>query len=201
MEILGYGEDALTYWYLTEKMAELLNILEDKSNIKDCLVIYRPSFGRRGGNNSAQFGEFDSILATPKSIYLIESKQFENQEAKKGLLNVQTLRHELFKWYFINWDENKYGTWDEFVVEQRKEFSGQFRGKKVMVDKGRLAGNLKFVINRLRSVCATNEVKNILVVFKPNNCKNSASIIHANAGFQMVGVNYDNVPDSNYIKM
>jgi hypothetical protein len=67
-QIIGYGEDALTYWALTTKLQDILDKL-DKTKADDCLVFYRPSFGR--GMN---IGEFDAILATPKTVYLIESK-------------------------------------------------------------------------------------------------------------------------------
>ncbi len=46
--LIGYGEDALTYWAITSRLGEILQILGDKSALTNVTVIYRPSFGRRG---------------------------------------------------------------------------------------------------------------------------------------------------------
>lgn len=95
-EILGYGEDALTLWALKKHISEILNKLNDQTTPSDCLVFFRPSFGRSGGKRSAQFREFDSILASSKNIYLIESKWdnlSQNQDVKIELSDVQILRH------------------------------------------------------------------------------------------------------------
>jgi len=45
-EILAYGEDALSYWALKERLSEILKKLDDSSNPSDCLIFFRPSFGR-----------------------------------------------------------------------------------------------------------------------------------------------------------
>jgi hypothetical protein len=57
----GYGEDALTLWALTNKLPTILEKLRDNSAPSECEVLFRPSFGRRGGEINAQFGEFDFI--------------------------------------------------------------------------------------------------------------------------------------------
>jgi|GEM_PF-3352140 len=75
-QVIGYGEDALTYWAVTQKLQDVLNKLGEPQ-AKDCLVFYRPSFGR--GMN---IGEFDAILATPNCVYLIESKWQGPEEPK-----------------------------------------------------------------------------------------------------------------------
>ena len=67
MKILGYGEDFLTFWAVSRKLAEILSQLNDDANPEDCEVFYRPSFGRRAGKNRSEFGEFDAIIITPKT--------------------------------------------------------------------------------------------------------------------------------------
>ena len=74
MELLGYGEDGLTLWAIKNRLDTILDKLKDDSDPNNCLVYYRPSFGRRGGLKSAQFGEFDFILLSEHGIYLVESK-------------------------------------------------------------------------------------------------------------------------------
>lgn len=73
-KIFGYGEDALTLWLLKNQPHEILRQFNDEGKPSDCLVFYRPSFGRSGGPDSAEFGEFDAILASKENVYLIESK-------------------------------------------------------------------------------------------------------------------------------
>jgi hypothetical protein len=70
--IIGYGEDALTLWELQHKTKEILSEFRDKTAPQDCLVFYRPSFGRSGGVESAEFGEFDAIIAPKEKFYLVE---------------------------------------------------------------------------------------------------------------------------------
>lgn len=50
--IFGYGEDALTLWFLNKKTSTVLEEFKDKTSPSDCLVFYRPSFGRSGKENS-----------------------------------------------------------------------------------------------------------------------------------------------------
>ena len=45
-EIFGYGEDALTFWALKRHLSEILKELKDKTEPSDCLIFFRPSFGR-----------------------------------------------------------------------------------------------------------------------------------------------------------
>ena len=73
MKILGYGEDFLTFWAVSRNLGEILRQLKDDTNTDDCVVFYRPSFGRRGGTRRAEFGEFDALIITSKTAYLVES--------------------------------------------------------------------------------------------------------------------------------
>ena len=73
-KILGYGEDALTLWALKHRTSDILESFQDQTAPSDCLIFYRPSFGRHSKEGSAVFGEFDAILVSSENIYLIESK-------------------------------------------------------------------------------------------------------------------------------
>ena len=50
MRIIGYGEDALTYWALSRHMTEVISPppINDDSPHENTLFIYRPSFGLVG---------------------------------------------------------------------------------------------------------------------------------------------------------
>lgn len=206
MKVIGYGEDALTYWALTKNLSETLKQLgENSSNISDCLVIYRPSFGRRGGKNSAQFGEFDSILATPKSIYLIESKHYDNADVNKGLLRVQTLRHEIFKWYCEKWKNNNYRDWSEFVKDNEKGFDDAFGKEKIIVKKGKLADNLYYILELLKKHCikyGCSKIQNILFVFKPRLIEiTEKESMKLAAEFRRINIKYNPIKNSNYLEI
>ena len=69
MNILGYGEDALTLWALQNILPFILEMLHDSSVPSQCDVFFRPSFGRRGGKRSSQFGEFDFIILSEDRLY------------------------------------------------------------------------------------------------------------------------------------
>jgi len=81
-QIIGYGEDAFTLWALKHKTSIILNSFQDQTAPSDCLFFYRPSFGRSGGEESAEFGEFDAIIGSSDNIYLIESKWDNSPDSK-----------------------------------------------------------------------------------------------------------------------
>lgn len=132
MRTIGYGEDALSYWALTNQIKSVLAQLEDRSDSKDCVLFFRPSFGRSGSSpmeeesiavdekpraDSPQFGEFDAILGTPYAIYLIEAKWSRSSEINRGrfvLRPEQLRRHAIFRAYLSSWRESKWELWQEF---------------------------------------------------------------------------------------
>ena len=150
MKVLGYGEDFLTFWAITKRLNEILHQLKDKTDPEKCTVIYRPSFGRRGGPRRAEFGEFDAVIVTPEKAYLVESKwdgsnaSFPNNMLK--LEDVQTRRHEIFRWYHENW---KGEDWGEFVRKHAREFKEKFE-KNIAREGSLLSKNLMTVLNKTR---------------------------------------------------
>ena len=63
--IFGYGEDTFTLWALRHRKSEILKEFQDKTSPSDCLVFYRPSFGRGDG---AEFGDSVAIESLNKTI-------------------------------------------------------------------------------------------------------------------------------------
>lgn len=170
IKIFGYGEDALTLWALKNQSHRILQTFGDKSVPKDCLVFYRPSFGRSGGQGGAEFGEFDAILASKENIYLIESKwdnhRFSNQ-TELTLRPEQTVRHEVFRWYLSNWSDKYENDWKAFSVDKGANFVA---GKKIAPSGSLLAMNLQHILSQLHEhcpICANKEnVKNVLLFFQ-----------------------------------
>lgn len=103
MEMIVYGEDGLTLWALKNELGKILKDLNDVTPVENCVIFYRPSFGRSGGKNSPQFGEFDFIILSMDHVYLGESKWDRSSEKiSKGCLHLrgeQALRNETFQIY------------------------------------------------------------------------------------------------------
>jgi len=98
-KIVGYGEDSLTLWALKQRLNDVLREFQDKHASSNCLVFYRPSFGRRSRKESSVFGEFDALVVSSKNVYLIESKWDNLGQSKENRLVLrreQTLRHRIF---------------------------------------------------------------------------------------------------------
>ena len=118
MEICGYGEDALTLWALRHRLGELLKKIGDSSEQDGCRAYYRPSFGRSGGPNSAQFGEFDFILLTQEKLVLGESKWNRSSKSSgSGQIELppwQILRHQVFRAYVHKWMSAECDSWGQF---------------------------------------------------------------------------------------
>ncbi len=181
MKIIGYGEDSLTLWALTQKLEYLLKKLSDPSKSEECTIFYRPSFGRRGGEKSSQFGEFDFILITLTTAYLGESKWWQSKEINANKLMIelspsQEKRHQLFKEYIEAWPSQQ----GESRSESFKEFG--LRDKKPTAPAGSiLRQNLKFVISKIVGRDGIRkDIQNVLLVFYQESSKDKKSEISNN---------------------
>jgi len=180
-QIIGYGEDALTYWAITSKLDEILRTLGDNSYPSATVIIYRPSFGRRGSIGthankeqlSAEFGEFDAILGTPQAVYLIESKWDSSSKAGNywiTLKSVQSRRHEIMRWYLNTWRMSQPKDWTTFVSDQETAFQTLFPGNKLAPADSRLAQNLEFVLRTLGK-CGDHVQDVLLFIGQTGNLK------------------------------
>jgi hypothetical protein len=202
-EILGYGEDALTLWALKHRMSEILGKLNDKTPPSDCIVFYRPSFGRSGGTDSSEFGEFDAILVSLENIYLIESK-WDNLTASKSEKNivrpVQGLRHQIFSWYITHWKEKHVQSWEGFVDEEGQDFKRKFN--KPIASRGLLAQNLEFVLETLwehsKKLLGEQNIKNVLVFFYK---KRLAALPIKPEDFTLVAIDYSQDIIGNFVRI
>lgn len=149
-KIYGYGEDSLTYlalknMTLKENKQNILTAIGDDANNADkCLIFYRPSFGRGGRSKAAKYmlGEFDAILATPKAIYLIESKwDFNCNGGKIGLEPRQIVRHIIYQWYYDNLikcglPRHDGLQWDEFRNTNKIIFENNLKDEYTIIQGG-----------------------------------------------------------------
>jgi hypothetical protein len=146
----------------------VLGQLGDDSTERDnLLLIYRPSFGRAGGDGSAQFGEFDAIVGTPKAVYLIESKwtgEPINNNGQVLLAGRQLRRHQVFRWIRDVWLAQRPVDWGTFYNQQNRDnFGALFNGKPLAPPESRLASNLQYVLQQLPGVGAPT--KDVLLYF------------------------------------
>ena len=169
MELYGYGEDSLTLWALLNKSQEILKKCEDDSKISDCSIFYRPSFGRKGGDDRAEFGEFDFIIATAQNIFLGESKCSNNINSN-GLIRLhdcQINRHEIFSNYYQIW---KTCASEDFFDKCKKEFPKTMKKKKIPNPNSKLFSNLIFVFQKFDALTQNQiNVRNILLLFHLDN--------------------------------
>ena len=71
VNILGYGEDSLTLWALSNKLELFLKKINDNSDVSNYTIFYRPSFGhgrqlKEPTDTKAEFGEFDASFKPKK---------------------------------------------------------------------------------------------------------------------------------------
>jgi hypothetical protein len=202
--ILGYGEDALTFWFLKDHIEIILKFFNDNSDPNDCLVLYRPSFGRSGGRNSTEFGEFDAIVTSREKYYLIESKWDNHTDYNKDYLILrkeQQLRHEVFTWYLFNWGLAYRGNWQKFRSEQQKNLE---KFNKTIPPAGSLlAINLESVLSKLANYCycdsVMSNVRNVLLFFY--NGERSIPPTKTNGDFKIIPVDYVNSSEDNFLRI
>ena len=207
MEILAYGEDALTIWVLRNKLEYILQELGDSPNSLKCLTFFRPSFGRRGGENSSQFGEFDFILLTANRIYLGESKWDNSSEkivhGKLELRDEQLLRHKLFKFYIEEWAFGQYANWQAFANEAGPKLKKMGVEKPIAPAGTLLAENLQTALKLIKEHYANTgqpEIKNMLLYFhkNPSNAQLPQS---AGDNFEVVLIDYSKELTGSYINL
>jgi len=205
VKIFGYGEDSLTFWAVKEKIGIILREFEDHTATSDCLVFYRPSFGRSGGKDSAEFGEFDAIIASRANIYLVESKwdNLGNYKKERLLLREEQLtRHKVFAWYLTHWSKKYVGKWQKFVDNNRNDF---IAGKKLPdVQEGKknlLAANLESILNKLLDHCkgfsSGGNVKNVLLFFYNSEITENPPK-EVNADFTLIKIDYSKKIEGNF---
>ena len=202
MEIFSYGEDALTLWAIKNRFNDILKLLRDTSKNSVCKVFYRPSFGRRGGALSSQFGEFDFIILSEKKVYLGESKWDGSSELINGVIELreeQLLRHKIFNCYLECWLKNKYSSWDEFREKLTSYFEKESIQKPVAPTDSILASNIQTILGIMKQHFHTfPEIKNVLLYMYKTKTDLPTNV---NGNFELVLVDYSDAAVDNLIKM
>jgi hypothetical protein len=148
--LYGYGEDALTYWALNNRLGEVLDQLEDPSSIEECIAFFKPGIGR-GGRSHTSFGEFDAILVTPLCMYLMEARWSRSSEfSTAGLSHGQIERHRNIEWIAINWMRKE--PFHDFVKRKADDFRDFTGGKELPPIGSEVFKRLEFVIGEARRV-------------------------------------------------
>jgi hypothetical protein len=202
--ILGYGEDALTFWALRQRLSDILSVFDDKTSNSDCLILYRPSFGRQSKENGSVFGEFDAIIASQENVYLVESKWDKLsgfKEYKFALRKEQALRHRVLSWYLSRWSRKYLGKWASFVKQQQHDF--KFNHKTIAPPQSLLAQNLEFALNRILEHCkafsSEENVKNVVLFFYRKGKSEPSSKIEK--AFTFIPIDYSKVLQNNYVAL
>ncbi len=206
--IIAYGEDALTYWALTTQTEPFLRQLGDDSPPEAALVVYRPSFGRRGaahgegtgGTPSAQFGEFDAIVATSQAIYLVESKWDASSELRDGVITLrpeQCARHRVLRWYLDRWFQEPPANWPSFVAHESHSFQAEFPGLRLAPEGSVLARNLRFLLDKLSTY--GHDIRDALLYLTA--AKGALPCAVEPKGFTLVTLPYRPLEASNYFEL
>lgn len=192
MSMYVYGEDGLTLWALKRKLGCILKQAGDNSSAEECIVFYRPSFGRSGGNKSAQFGEFDFIILSKKTLYLGESKWDRSSENNNGVVtlrNEQLIRHNLFKTYVEEWFVKNYEDWDSFANHVADKFVSH--NKRIAPSGSLLSENLITILKIIKShFNSCPQVINLLLIFSDGNTNTRS----ADPDFHCVNIDYSSAP-------
>lgn len=203
--MLGYGEDALTLWALREQLSKILDGFQDETPQSECLVFYRPSFGRHSKAISSVFGEFDAIIATKHNVYLIESKWDNLTEFKKDELTLrkeQTLRHRILAWYLAHWNNRYNGNWSSFEEDYREDFRQEFKEQqKTIASNSLLARNLEFILTKCVERCkkiSSENITNVLLFF--HGAKSKPPTI-TNESFTIIPIDYTNGINEDFVSL
>lgn len=202
-KILGYGEDAFTLWGLKRHASKILKRFQDKTAPSKCLTFYRPSFGRRSRKGNSVFGEFDAIIVSPNNVYLVESKWDNLTKHKKDEVRLgreQELRHQIFSWYLMNWNNKYSGKWERFVENHKDKF--RFQRKTIPSKDSLLATNLEFILAKALKHCkaiSPKRIKNVLLFF--HDGKKPKKLSKISKAFKVVTIDYGKSTEGNFINL
>ncbi len=200
--MIGYGEDGLTLWALTQRLDDLLRKLDDPGRASEILIFYRPSFGRAGGTGSAPFGEFDAILMTGSKTFLIESKWDGSPLVGNQIVLAehQILRHRIFRWILVHWAQQRPIDWDSFRRENEKAFRVDF-GEKPMAPTGSLlARNLEYTLHRLTNR-GMRPPEDVVLFFHREKGRVPGSIASPANDFRLVAISFATLEKSGFFAM
>ena len=190
MRMYGYGEDSLTLWALRHRLDLILKAFDDTTPPANCQVFYRPSFGRSGGENSSQFGEFDFIVLSKRHLYLGESKWDRSSlKTVNGVLElegVQARRHEIFKAYIKHWAFGEYRDWEVFSEEAESLIGRPIPGKDSL-----LASNLQTVLGTIREYYASEPTPVDMLLYFHRGEDAEQVPQEASDGFKLVCMEYE----------
>ncbi len=189
--VICYGEDGLTLSALTYRLRDLLKELEDKTPPDNCLVFYKPSFGRKGGKYSSQFGEFDGILATEQAIYAIEAKWCRSA-SRSGVLHLkrqQVLRHTIFEWLRSHWQPGM--RWTDFVARHGRAFSNTFDSKPLAPGPSSLADNIEQILNQLADY--PQKIEHIVLAFYRSPRHAPRAVAVCDVPFRLVKLTFESI--------
>lgn len=205
MKLIAYGEDALTLWALTSKLSVILTAANDTTSVEECVVFYRPSFGRRGGSNRSEFGEFDFILLTNQTIYLGESKWNRSSEKKNGgkilLRAEQRLRHKLFAFYIHEWAFGRFADWNDFSSTTFQVLGENEITKPVPSSDSLLAQNIQTVMREIKEHFSSQpKIINLLLYFYDSGQSGALEDLQCE-DFRVQSINYQSVKFGQHIQI
>jgi hypothetical protein len=204
MKIFGYGEDALTLWALRHRLSEILEKAGDNSLASRCQIFFRPSFGRRGGSKSSQFGEFDFIILAKNKLYLGESKWDRSPELtclnSLMIREEQVLRHRLFCFYVREWAFGQHSSWNQFVCEAATKLDQEQIQKLIAPTGSLLASNLIDIMGMIqRHFTMEPQVVNLLL-FLHNGSKSASPVVMPD-DFCLIPIQYSGYLEGNFIRL
>jgi hypothetical protein len=190
---------------MTAKLDAVLEQLHDPSAPSGCRVFLRPSFGRAGGRESPQFGEFDFIILADKALYLGESKWDRSAEKMTGgvlqLQKDQVDRHKLFRFYVDEWAFGSYAGWRDFAREAGGKPQLKSMGKVIAPDGSLLARNLQTVLKEIRDHYGTMpRVANVLLYFHQGMNAGPLPAAAGN-GFDLVRLDYSEIAHDEFVRI
>jgi hypothetical protein len=204
MNILAYGEDALTLWAFRYRLAEILDKAGDRSLASECKIFFRPSFGRRGGAKSSQFGEFDFIILAQDNLYLGESKWDRSSElAGSNFLTIreeQVLRHRLFRFYVREWAFGQYISWNQFIREATAKLDQKKIQKPLAPTGSLLASNLMTVLDIIRRHFSTEPQVTDLLLFLHDGSKSLSPAVTPD-NFCLIPIDFSRSLEGNFISI
>lgn len=161
-DILGYGEDSLTFYYLKTGWNEIKQKIKEKVVSKtfdldvDCEIFYRLSFGR-----GQWMGEFDAAVVASGVAVLIESKWGNSvpRDSKVCLRPEQWLRHSFLEDLILKGQGRKWEGLKEIFPKEFPKSQGTT-----------LQQNLMMFLGKCKDK-KVREVINVLLFFKTGGDK------------------------------
>ena len=201
MEIIGYGEDALTLWAIKNKLHAILQELNDNSDVSRCKYSFAPALDGVEARRVHSLGNLILLFfrKNASTWEKVSGMDLQRTRTAFGVTDEQKFRHEVMKFYICQWFKGDFPDWSSFVrkVGKTTKHMGVEKPWHLSALFGiQLTDPLETIKSHFSSL---PEIRNILLYLHKGESSNPISRVSKD--FDLVKIDYSQDSVDNFIRI